>query len=175
MKSMIDLLSAMDHAMSSIGSPNKEWPTMQVLKNLFVDIVKPIEHLVVHLFPVKPYKLMSSLQDGNKGPMKYIDQEFDNWAGSLASNTTVRTFFPRTIQGIQNIIRKAKSEGARVRASGIRHTTTPFIWGVDNKRQDVPGHTLEYVIAMVPQEVTSWLMQGTVRAGKRTTKSLSLW
>merc|ERR1719495_477056 len=157
MKSMIDLLSAMDHAMSSIGSPNKEWPTLQVLKNLFVDIVKPIEQLVVHVFPLPPYKLMSSLQDGNKGFMKYIDQEFDNCAGSLASNTTVRTFFPRTIQGIQNIIRKAKSEGARVRASGVKHTTTPFIWGVDNKRQDVPGHTLEYVIAMIPQEVSDQL------------------
>ena len=46
----------------------------------------------------------------------------------------------------------AKLEGARVRASGIRHTTTPFIWGVDNERQDLSGHNLEYVIAMVPQE-----------------------
>ena len=59
MKSMIDLLSAMDYAMSGIGSSaNKEWPTMQTLKNLFVDIVKPIEQLVVHLFPLPPYKLM---------------------------------------------------------------------------------------------------------------------
>ena len=46
----------------------------------------------------------------------------------------------------------AKSHGARIRASGIRHTTTPFIWGVDNDRQPQVGHTLEYVIAMVPQE-----------------------
>ena len=43
-------------------------------------------------------------------------------------------------------------EGARVRASGIRHTTTPFIWGVNNDQQPQQGHTLEYVIAMVPQE-----------------------
>ena len=46
----------------------------------------------------------------------------------------------------------ARDEGARVRASGIRHTTTPFIWGVDNDHQPQLGHTLEYVIAMVPQE-----------------------
>ena len=46
----------------------------------------------------------------------------------------------------------AKSEGARIRPSGIRHTTTPFIWGVDNDKQPLLGHTLEYVIAMVPQE-----------------------
>ena len=46
----------------------------------------------------------------------------------------------------------AKSEGARIRPSGIRHTTTPFIWGVDNDLQPQLGHSLEYVIAMVPQE-----------------------
>ena len=64
----------------------------------------------------------------------------------------MRTFFPRTVSGVQEIIRMAKQEGARVRASGIRHTTTPFIWGVDNDHQPQLGHTLEYVIAMVPQE-----------------------
>ena len=64
----------------------------------------------------------------------------------------VRTFFPRTVEGLQNIIRLARSQGARVRASGIKHTTTPFIWGVENARQNLPGHSLEYVIAMVPQE-----------------------
>ena len=34
----------------------------------------------------------------------------------------------------------AKSEGARVRASGVRHTTTPVIWGVENDRQPQLGH-----------------------------------
>ena len=48
----------------------------------------------------------------------------------------------------------AAEEDARVRASGIRHTTTPIIWGVDNNLQPQYGHTLEYVIAMVPQEGT---------------------
>ena len=46
----------------------------------------------------------------------------------------------------------AGDEGARVRASGIRHTTTPWIWGVDNNHQPQSGLTLEYVIAMLPQE-----------------------
>ena len=64
----------------------------------------------------------------------------------------MRTFFPKTVNGIQEIIRMAGKEGARVRASGIRHTTTPWIWGVDNSHQPQPGHTLEYVIAMLPQE-----------------------
>lgn len=51
----------------------------------------------------------------------------------------------------------AKSEGARIRPSGIRHTTTPFIWGVDNDLQPQLGHSLEYVIAMVPQEGMKFL------------------
>ena len=62
--------------------------------------------------------------------------------------------------GIQNIIRLAKSEGARVRASGIKHTTAPFIWGVENARQNLPGHSLEYVIAMVPQEGNFLIQNG---------------
>ncbi len=46
----------------------------------------------------------------------------------------------------------AGKEGAKVRASGIRHTTTPWLWGTDGDIQAHPGHNLEYVIAMVPQE-----------------------
>ena len=61
------------------------------------------------------------------------------------------------MSGIQEIVKMAKSEGARIRPSGIRHTTTPFIWGVDNDRQPQLGHTLEYVIAMVPQEGINFL------------------
>ena len=48
----------------------------------------------------------------------------------------------------------AGKEGAKVRASGIRHTTTPWLWGTDGDIQPQPGHNLEYVIAMVPQEGT---------------------
>jgi len=156
MRSMIDILGAVNNVVGVQGK-NNEWPTMQRLKGLFVEIVKPMEQLVVHLFPLPPYKTMSSMRDGSKGEMRYIDQKFDNWAGTMAANNTVRTFFPRTVEGIQNIIRLAKSEGARVRASGIKHTTTPFIWGVENARQNLPGHSLEYVIAMVPQEVSDQL------------------
>ena len=69
----------------------------------------------------------------------------------------VRTFFPRTVAGIQEIIRMAGKEGAKVRASGIRHTTTPWLWGTDGGFQPQSGHSLEYVIAMVPQEGTVYV------------------
>ena len=68
----------------------------------------------------------------------------------------MRTFFPRSVAGIQEIIRMAGETGARVRASGIRHTTTPWLWGVDSNHQTQYGDTLEYVIAMVPQEGRSY-------------------
>ena len=60
MKSMVDLLSAMDFAIGDMGSKpvHSKWPTMQTLKNLFVDFVKPMEQLVVHLFPLPDYQIM---------------------------------------------------------------------------------------------------------------------
>lgn len=154
MKSMIDVLSAFDEC---LNTPTQEWPRCQDLKKIFTDIVKPMEHMVAHLYPLPPYQTMSTMIDGDKGPMRFIDEDFENWAGTLSSNSSVRTFFPRTVSGIQEIIRMAKSEGARVRASGVRHTTTPVIWGVENDRQPQLGHSLEYVIAMIPQEVSDQL------------------
>ena len=69
---------------------------------------------------------------------------------------TVKTFFPRTVAGVQNIIRwglhhlytiiiiiiiiiirSANSIGARVRASATRHTFNPWLWGVESNVQ--PG------------------------------------
>ena len=70
MKSMIDVLSAIDHVITPDLKPvqstklhskvqsDQEWPRMQVLKQLFVDIVKPIEQLVVDFYPLPPYQVM---------------------------------------------------------------------------------------------------------------------
>ena len=46
-------------------------------------------------------------------------------------------------------------EGAKVRASGTRHTTNPWLWGIDSSLHPHPGHNLEYVISLVPQEGNS--------------------
>ena len=70
MKSMIDVLSAIDHILKpdlkygqtikpfSKANPSQEWPRLQDAKQLFVNIVKPIEELVAHLFPLPPYQVM---------------------------------------------------------------------------------------------------------------------
>ena len=71
---------------------------------------------------------------------------------------TVRTFFPRTVVGVQNIVRNASSVGARVRASATRHTFNPWLWGVESGVQPgTEGHNTDYIVSMVPLSVSDKL------------------
>ena len=56
MKSMIDVHSAIDQVLKEKDS--QEWPRMQTLKQLFVDLVKPMEKMVAHLYPLPAYQEM---------------------------------------------------------------------------------------------------------------------
>ena len=38
---------------------------------------------------------------------RYIEETFDNWGSTLLANVTVRTFFPRTVAGVQSVVRAA--------------------------------------------------------------------
>ena len=64
MKSMIDVFSAMDQVMKKENTmkperqPRNEWPKLQDWKKLFVDLVKPMEKMVAHLYPLPPYQEM---------------------------------------------------------------------------------------------------------------------
>lgn len=49
-------------------------------------------------------------------PMRYIDETFENWGSTLLANVTVRTFFPRTVRGIQAVVRLA--------ARKVKHKTS---------------------------------------------------
>ena len=87
--------------------------------------------------------------------LRYIDETFDNWGSTLLANVTVRTFFPRTVSGVQAIVKDAGKVGARVRASATRHTFNPWLWGVESDLQPgTQGHNTDYVIAMLPLSVT---------------------
>ena len=55
MKSQIDILNGIDYAMTHKPTPN--WPRWQTLKELFANIVKPIEKLVVWMYPLPQYKI----------------------------------------------------------------------------------------------------------------------
>ena len=64
MKSMIDVLGSIDEvlkpAIDEILNPPaaQEWPRYQHLKELFNNLVKPIEQMVAHLYPLPPYQTM---------------------------------------------------------------------------------------------------------------------
>ena len=89
---------------------------------------------------------------------RYIEETFDNWGSTLLANVTVRTFFPRTVVGVQNIVRNASSLGARVRAAATRHTFNPWLWGVESSVQPgTAGHNTDYVVSMVPLSVSDKL------------------
>ena len=55
----------------------------------------------------------------------YEEVTFHNWGGTV-QNKPFKTFYPKTIIGLQNIVTWAKTLGKRVRVSAYRHTWTDF-------------------------------------------------
>jgi hypothetical protein len=51
----------------------------------------------------------------------YGNQEFQNW-GQTVHNTPLWTFIPKTILGLQNLVKWAKLHDLRVRCGGYRHS-----------------------------------------------------
>jgi len=126
-------------------------------KEMFVVLVAPLVELAVVLNPLPEYLLTPVPMDGDQ-EMRYIEEVFENWGSTLLTNVTVRTFFPRTVEGIQNIVKLAAGNGARVRASATRHTFNPWLWGCESEMQPgQDGQNVDYVIAMLPQEVSDHL------------------
>ena len=72
------------------------------LRELFVALVDPLIEITIALKPLPEYQLTDSIMDGSQ-PMRYIEETFDNWGSTLLANVTVRTFFPRTVVGVQNM------------------------------------------------------------------------
>jgi len=124
------------------------------LKEAFIAMMEPLMELTLLLNPLPEYLETFEIMDGDQ-PMRYIEETFDNWGSTLLANVTVRTFFPRSVNGIQNVIRNASSIGARVRASATRHTFNPWLWGVESNIQPgTQGQNVDYIIAMLPLSVS---------------------
>lgn len=51
----------------------------------------------------------------------YVRQPFANWGNTVHNEPSI-TFTPRTVRGVQNIVKFAARHNKRVRASGYRHT-----------------------------------------------------
>merc|ERR1711970_1155516 len=127
------------------------------MKEVFVALVNPLVDLAVAMSPLPEYQFTSTIMDGTQ-EMRYIEETFENWGSTLLANVTVRTFFPRTVQGIQNIVKAAAKDGARVRASATRHTFNPWLWGVESNLQPgTEGQNVDYVIAMLPLDISDHL------------------
>jgi FAD/FMN-containing dehydrogenase len=56
---------------------------------------------------------------------------FSNW-GKTVLNTPRNTYVPTTVNEVQAIVRTAKKDGKRVRASGYRHTWTDMYSETDH-------------------------------------------
>ncbi|KAI5792562.1 hypothetical protein DFH27DRAFT_485502 [Peziza echinospora] len=68
---------------------------------------------------------------GTKVMKVHVNAHFENW-GLTVANTPALTFVPTTVLGISNIVKWAKLNGKRVRASGYRHTWTDM-YSADNE------------------------------------------
>lgn len=55
----------------------------------------------------------------------HLNAEFHNW-GLTVHNTPLYTFVPTTVLGLENLIKYAKSQNKRVRASAYRHSWSPI-------------------------------------------------
>ena len=49
------------------------------------------------------------------------EYEFNNY-GETVQNVPSKTFFPKTLKEIQDLVKYAKKEGKRLRAAGMRHS-----------------------------------------------------
>ena len=60
-----------------------------------------------------------------------------------------------------NIVKKAASEDARVRASGVKHSWNHWVWGVDTYLEEAEeleeDANVDYYVAMVPYELSDHL------------------
>jgi len=127
------------------------------LRPMFNAMVDPLVQLAILLNPLPEYHLTKEPMDGNM-EMRYIEETFDNWGTTILNNVTVRTFFPRTVEGVQNIVKLAREQGSRVRASGTRHTFNPWLWGLESEMQPgEQGRNVDFIIATIPLEVSDHL------------------
>ena len=126
-------------------------------KKLVVKVAVLIMQLVEKFFPFPDYKKSSDIQDGDTG-MFYVDSEFSNWGGTV-KRRPASTFFPKTVQGICNLVKYAKQNNKKIRLSGFRHS-----W------PDLYADNDEIQVAMLPLEVSDSLRNAIELCKKRGKK-----
>jgi hypothetical protein len=82
-----------------------------------VDAVKPLSQVI----PKEDFPKIFEDKAETKTMEVYGDKEFQNW-GQSVRNTPLWTFVPKTVLGLQNLVKWAKANNKRVRCSGYRHS-----------------------------------------------------
>eukprot|EP00794_Sanderia_malayensis_P010022 gene10022-11045_t len=95
-------------------------------------------------YPIPPYQKFDKIKDGDSG-MRYLKQDFSNWAETVNKDPSY-TFFPKTVEGVCNIVKYAKQMDKGIRLSGFRHSW-PDHWADDSNIQ----------VSMLPVQVTDKL------------------
>ncbi len=110
------------------------------------------------LNPIPEYIEDPDILESDGRPVRYHDIVQDNYAKTLQGGQVVRTYYPETREGVQNIVRMAAKKKARVRASGAKHSWNHWVWGVDNQYEEAEPNPcydkkytgdVDYFIAMV--------------------------
>jgi len=67
----------------------------------------------------------SSIKDGDAGFVKYSFESVSNFAGNF--NITTSTYYPRTVSGLQGVVKSSRENGVRIQVVGTRHSWNNLI------------------------------------------------
>jgi len=107
------------------------------LKRSVVAIGQVVAEAVAWLFPLHDY-----ISDKETGVLCLPEHEFNNY-GETVQNVPSKTFFPKTLKEIQDLVKYAKKEGKRLRAAGMRHSWPSLF-----------SNTNELLLCLLPLAVT---------------------
>jgi len=110
------------------------------LKRSVVAIGQVVAEAVAWLFPLPDY-----ISDKETGVLCLPGHEFNNY-GETVRNVPSKTFFPKTLKEIQDLVKYAKKEGKRLRAAGMRHSW-PSLFSNDK----------ELLLCLLPLAVTDFI------------------
>eukprot|EP00794_Sanderia_malayensis_P021351 gene21351-23427_t len=129
------------------GLPYVDQLLQGVTKSPIIWIGNMILCFVKTFFPIPPYEMFDDIKDGDDSSsgMLYLEEHFNNW-GNTVKKDPLYTFFPKTVEGVRNIVKYAKEKGKGIRLSGFRHSW-PDHWADDDNIQ----------VAMLPVQITDKL------------------
>jgi len=106
-------------------------------KKTVIDIGQVVAEGIAWLFPLPDYVV-----DKETGVLCIPEYEFNNF-GETVQNTPSKTFFPKTLKEVQDLVKYAKNKGKRLRVAGMRHSWSSLF-----------SDTNELLLCLLPLAVT---------------------